>query len=188
MPSNKIIGYICCILLLVLTGCGTKKKAVTVVAEEPVSEVPSWHTCLIQGGRATIITENDRQSAAVTMQTVRDSLLVISVMPMFGMEMLRIEATPTQLIGIDKIHGRYALTTYAELNNHLTPSLNWDILQQVCSAELPTGNERARMLYTFNGERIEVIIDYMPRKTDVPVRAMHQRLDKYSQVDISRWL
>ncbi|MBO7457923.1 MAG: DUF4292 domain-containing protein [Paludibacteraceae bacterium] len=187
MRLNKHILLV--LAALVLVGCGAKKKVVSTPEPEVIEPaVPTWHTCLIQGARATISTDSDRQSSAITMQTVHDSMLVISVMPMLGMEMLRIEATPIEITAIDKIHGQYAKATYAQLNNKLTPALNWDILQQLCTAELPTGDERARLVYMFNGERIELIVDYTPRKLDVPVRVGHQRLDKYTQVDISRWL
>ena len=122
------------------------------------------------------------------MQTVHDSMIVISVMPMLGMEMMRVEATPTQIIAIDKLHGRYAKATYADLNRRLTPSLNWDILQQLCTAELPTGPEKARLAYTFGKERLEFIIHYPPRKLDVPVRMTNQRLTKYTEIDVSKFL
>jgi hypothetical protein len=124
----------------------------------------------------------------MTMQTVHDSMLVISVMPMFGMEMMRIEATPTEITAIDKLHGQYAVATYAELNRQLTPELNWDILQQLCTAELPTGPERARLQYVFHGETIELVIEYTPKQTNIPVRVTRQRLDRYTKVDISKWL
>ena len=127
-------------------------------------------------------------SAAIMMQAVRDSMLVISVMPMLGMEMIRLEATPTELTAIDKIHGRYAKATYADLNRKLTPSLNWDVLQQICSAELPTGNEKARLQYAFGEQTIELVIDYGKRQLDVPVRVVNQPLKKYTEVDISQWL
>ncbi len=169
-----------------LAGCGTKKIAESVQPSE-VSE-PTWHTCLIQNARATVTMNEDRLTANVTMQTVRDSMMVISIMPMLGMEMMRIEATPLELTAIDKIHGRYAKATYAAMNNRLTPSLNWDILQQLCSAELPTGSERARLVYSFGEQMIELVIDYPARKIDVPVRVTHLPLNKYQQVDISRWL
>ena len=122
------------------------------------------------------------------MQTVHDSMIVISVMPMLGMEMMRVEATPTQIIAIDKLHGRYAKATFADLNRRLTPSLNWDILQQLCTAELPTGPEKARLVYTFGKEHLELILNYTPRKLDVPVRMTNQRLTKYTEIDVSKFL
>lgn len=177
--------------LLVLTGCGAKKNVVSTPEKvvEPEPEIPTWHTCLIQGARATLETDEERISATINMQVVRDSMLIISVMPMLGIEMLRIEATPLQILAIDKVHGRYAISTYSELNKKLTPSINWDVLQQICSAELPTGSEKARMRYTYNGkETIDITINYPARQTDVPVRMTSARLDKYTQIDISKWL
>ena len=171
---------------LLLCSCSAKKKAVHPVEPQPV--VPEWHTCLIQGAQATVFTGEDKVSASLTMQTVHDSMIVISVMPMLGMEMMRVEATPTQIIAIDKLHGRYAKATYADLNRRLTPSLNWDILQQLCTAELPTGPEKARLVYTFGKERLELIIHYPPRKLDVPVRMTNQRLTKYTEIDVSKFL
>jgi hypothetical protein len=130
----------------------------------------------------------DRMSSSVTMQTVRDSMIVISVTPMLGIELMRLEATPVSLIAIDKIHGQYTETTYAELNRKLTPTLNWDILQQLCSGELPTGPDKARLRYAIGKEEVEISINYTPRQTDVPVRVTHQRVDRYTKVDISKWL
>lgn len=127
-------------------------------------------------------------SAAIIMQAVRDSMLVISVMPMLGMEMIRLEATPLELTAIDKIHGRYAKASYADLNRKLTPDLNWDVLQQICSAELPTGNEKARLQYAFGEQTIELVIDYGKRQLDGPVRVVNQPVTRYQQIDISRWL
>lgn len=191
MRSEKYIVLVLCTLLLVLAGCKSKKHAVQTVEPEPeviIPEEPAWHTCLIQSARAVVFTESDKISATVTMQTVRDSMLTISVMPMLGIEMARLEATPMELIAFDKIHGRYAEATFAELNRKLTPSLNWDELQQICTGELPTGEEKARLMYTFGEETIEIVIDYSPRKLDVPVKVYNLPTVKYQKIDISRWL
>ena len=81
MKQTRYIVFLLAVLLL--AGCGVKKKAVSEqssAVSEP--EVPAWHTCLIQNARATVITDDDRLTANVTMQTVHDSKLVISIMPM----------------------------------------------------------------------------------------------------------
>lgn len=186
MRLNKYIAIFAAALLLV--GCGAKKAAVSpeLAVVEPVT--PPWHTCLIQGAKAKVQTGGTKISANVTMQTVYDSMLVISVMPMLGIEMMRLEATPFELIAIDKLHGQYAKATFADLNRKLTPSLNWDVLQQICSAELPTGDKTARLLYSFGEKTIELTIEYPERKIDVPVKVTNQPLNKYTQVDISKWL
>ena len=82
----------------------------------------------------------------------------------------------------------YAQATFAEINRVLTPSVNWDILQQICTAELPTGSDKARLLYSVGDKTIELVITYPARQTDVPLRMKRQRLDNYTQMDISQWL
>jgi len=122
------------------------------------------------------------------MQTVRDSMLVISVTPMLGIEMMRIEATPFEITGINKMDGTYASATFADLNRKLSPTLNWDVLQQVCSAELPTGAEHARLIYSLGDKTMEILIDYPIRKLDVPVKVFNIPTTKYTKIDITRWL
>ena len=104
------------------------------------------------------------------------------------MELYRLEATPLEIVGIDKIHCQYAKATYADVNRKLTPELNWDVLQELCSAELPLGSERARLIYSFGDDVVELLVEYTPRQLDVPVRIGALPLNRYTQVDISRWL
>lgn len=187
---KRLYYLVLLILAILFTGCGVQKKAVQetpVAIEEP--EEPAWHTCLIQGARATARINNDKYSVNVSMQVVRDSMLVISVTPLFGIEIMRLEATPFELIGIDKLHGQYVRTTFAELNRKLTPSINWDVLQQLCSAELPGSEQQARLVYTFGDDIVELQMLYpASRQLDVPVRVTNQPLIRYQQVDVSKWL
>lgn len=187
MKTTKIIAFILAAMLL--AGCGVHRRAAAPMVEElPENETPAWQTCLIQGARVTVITDGGRFSANATMQVVRDSMLIISIMPMFGIEMMRLEATPDEIIGIDKMHAQYAVTTFEAFNSKLIPSLTWADLQAFCTAELPLGSERARLYYTYGDELIEISISYPTRLTDVPLRMAHLPLTRYTQIDISRWL
>ncbi len=161
----------CCVLVLV--SCGTKRK-MAVGQETAAESAPMWHTCLIQNARATLSLGDNQIAANVTMQTVRDSMLVISVMPLLGLEIARFEATPFELTGFNKLEGTYATTTYAELNRNLVPTINWDVLQQLCTAELPTGDKNARLVYTLGDKTVELSVIYPVRKLDVPVKVNKQ--------------
>ena len=181
--NHIFVCTLCLVLSLCLSSCGTKKgiNHKSQISNHK-SEIPSWHTCLIQGATGSIRMGDESYSAAITLQTVRDSMLVISIMPILGMEMIRVEATPTDFIIIDKFNGRYIQASFAELNKMIQPTLNWNILQQLCSAELPTGDEKARLHYNLDDKVIELVIRYTPRQLDVPVRVFHQRLDKYDKM------
>ncbi|MBR6117477.1 MAG: DUF4292 domain-containing protein [Paludibacteraceae bacterium] len=182
--SNILI--LCC--LLVLAGCSTQKKTVSGQWSKIKETKPTWHTCVISGAKAVVTTSGDRTSAAVTMQVVHDSLIIVSIMPTLGIEMARLEATPTEIVAFDKVYNRYAVTTYEELNQRLTPKLTWQQLEQICSAELPTGDKTAKLTYSIGKESITFDIRYAPRKLDVPVKMNRLNTRKYRKMDISQWL
>lgn len=162
------------------TSCHTQKVAVqTQSAETPTEEEKPWHTCLMQGARATLTIDEEIISANCTMQVVRDSMLVISVMPMLGIEVYRIEATPDELIAINKLNNQYLRTDYQQVNRYVTPPLRWEDLQQIASNELPGG---PFVGYAIGEKTIALKITYPEKQTNVPVRAQHIDLSRYEQV------
>ena len=187
MKGEKLIVLICVALLVV--SCGTKKGVVSTqpsAVSEP--EVPAWHTCLIQGARATITLGEEKIASNATLQVVRDSMLVISITPLAGIELARFEATPEGIVGINKFDGTYATATYEEVNRKIVPAVKWETLQQLCSAELPMGSVNARLVYTLGDQIVEIAISYPARRLDLPLRINHLRTDRYKKIDISKWL
>ena len=162
------------------TSCHTQQAAVQKQsAETPTEEETLWHTCLIQGAKATLTMDGKTISANCTMQVVRDSMLVISVMPMLGIEVYRLEATPDELIAIDKLNHQYLKTDYARINRYVTPSLTWEDLQQIASNEVQGG---PFIGYAIGEKTIALKITYPEKQTDVAVRTQHIDLSRYEQV------
>ena len=180
----KVYRYIVVLVAaVVLAGCGVKKRVQPMEDTDRQNE-PAWQTCLIQDARGTVKLGDTELTANVTMQTVRDSMLVISIMPMVSLEMVRVEATPEEVIVINKIAGTYTRVKYTDVNRYLVPTVSWNILQQLCTAELPTGNNTARMMYSLGDKTIELTLDYPERLINVPVRVSHVRLDRYKRMDL----
>ena len=162
------------------TSCRTQQAAVQPQPTEiPTEEEKPWHTCLIQGAKATLTMDEQTITANCTMQVVRDSMLVISVMPMLGIEVYRLEATPEELIAIDKLNHQYLKTDYARINRYVTPSLTWEDLQQIASNEVQGG---PFIGYAIGEKTIALKITYPEKQTDVAVRMLHIDLSRYEQV------
>ena len=162
------------------TSCRTQQAAVQPQSTEtPTEEEKPWHTCLVQGAKATLTIDEQTITANCTMQVVRDSMLVISVMPMLGIEVYRLEATPDELIAIDKLNHQYLKTDYARINRYVTPSLTWEDLQQIASNEVQGG---PFIGYAIGEKTIALKITYPEKQTDVPVRMLHIDLSRYEQV------
>ena len=170
-----------------LSSCRTQQALPkTTVQSESVAEdtLPQWHTCSIQGAKAVLTYEGQTLTATCSMQAVRDSMLIISVMPMLGIELFRLEATPTSLLAIDKMNRQYVQTDYQELNRFMAPELTWAHLQQIATDELP---EDAFIGYTVGKHSIALRLTYTERQLDVPVHMTPIRIDRFEPVDISQW-
>lgn len=193
MKGYRLIVFLAAMMLV---GCAVKKD-VTANGEKAngewakvtkVTKKNHWHTCVIQGAKATVTTKSDKITASVTMQAVHDSLIIISVMPALGIEMVRLEATPDELLAFDKVHNRYAKTTFKELNKRLKPKLTWKQLEQICSAEMPGGKDKLHLEYSIGKDIVQFDIKYPARKIDGQVKMNRLKTNKYKQMDISKWL
>jgi len=175
-----------------LSGCHTQKhltQSEPTTEEVTQAEPEKWHTCLVQNAQGILTIGGQTISANCTMQAVRDSLVVLSIMPMLGIELMRIEATPTEIIGIDKMNRQYAKVTYDEINQIVTPTVHWDDFLQLASGELPTDTPNEAVIgYSALGYSFVLRVVYPEILTNVPVRAMHIDLSRYQQKTFSELL
>ncbi len=175
-----------------LSSCHTQKhltKNEPATKEVSQAEPEKWHTCLVQNAQGILTISGQTISANCTMQAVRDSLVVLSIMPMLGIELMRIEATPNEIIGIDKMNRQYAKVTYDEINKIVTPTIHWDDFQQLASGELPTDTPNEAVIgYSALGYSFVLRVVYPEIQTNVPVRAMHIDLSRYQQKTFSELL
>ncbi len=175
-----------------LSGCHTQKH---LTKTEPVTETVTqpepekWHTCLVQNAQGILTLHGQTISANCTMQAVRDSLVVLSIMPMLGIELMRVEATPAEIIGIDKMNRQYTKVTYEEINKLVTPAIQWTDFQQLASGELPTDTPNEAVIgYSALGYSLVLRVIYPEIQTNVAVRAMHIDLSRYQQKTFSELL
>lgn len=122
------------------------------------------------------------------MQTVRDSMIVISVMPVMNMELLRIEATPDEVFVIEKMNHRYTRLPMAQARQAVVPALKWQDLQAFAAGERMQPDETAELGYQFKQHTVRLSVTYGTIAYDMPVNVRHIRLDRYQFVDISALL
>lgn len=185
---------------LLLSACRTHKHAAETaqtaeaaaespaMEPEPIPAPPAWQTCMMQGAQATVYWNEQSIQSSCSIYTTRDSLIILSVTPILGIELYRIEATPTQLIGIDKMLRRCLVTTYDELNTYIVPSISYADLQDLASGEMKTPEgQPARIAYKAGKTKIGLSVTYPERITNVPVPCRMTDISRYSRMDIKDW-
>lgn len=176
----------CLLAVLMLSACGARKKTVAVVPTEPA--MPAWHTSLVQNTVAVLEIDGRAFNANCMLQTVRDSMIIASIMPMLNMELIRLELTPDTIVAIDKVNRRYTRIAMTQAEKHVVPTIRWSDLQDVAIGEGVQSGETAAVGYTFRHHTVKLSLTYGPMNRDVPVNVRGLNLDRYQFVDINTLL
>ncbi len=121
---NKISITLIITLAMLMTACGTAKKATvtnptdnttqqttvqtqtTAHYDEIIATLGTWQT--MQTGGSLTIDVGSSFSSGVQVRMVRDEAIFISLRPMLGIEVGRLLITADSIYVIDKVHKRYA--------------------------------------------------------------------------------
>ncbi len=147
MKQRKI--FVLLSVVLVLFSCGTKKKTVKTttdnkqpkvhiltIQEKTIAAQPDFVTMSAGKAKFSLNYEQKQMSANGSVTFVKDSIFIVSVQPLLGIELLRLEATPQQLTVIDKMNKRYVQLTYVEVKQETGLPITFDDLQAIVMSRL----------------------------------------------------
>ena len=117
MQKIKHLTYI--FLILLLASCASSKQ--TVIRKQTIS----------QRAQVTLALDQHQYKTACTLKVWKNELIILSVLPMMGIEMFRLEASPEQIIVIDKLHKQYAVLSYEDINEFAPTRLSFKKLQSI---------------------------------------------------------
>lgn len=169
-------------IALLMAACATTKQ--------PLQPQKPVHTTA-QTKRATLKVESagNKLSVGCQLQTVFDSVCVVSIQPISGMEMYAMHATPSQILVIDRMHKRYALTDYATINAILTPKIDFRQLQNMVSGiELPQGILTLTKHFAAGKHEADLSLTFPEIRYDQPLTVRPQNISKYSKTDLKTLL
>lgn len=167
--------------VLALCSCAAKKRVVV----PPADLAPVWQTVNVTNTLLALEVDEQTYNVTCQVQGVRDSMLVVSIMPVMNMELLRMEITPDEVLVIDKMNHRYTRLELSKAAKHVVPEMKWTDLQDFLSGKggLQQG-ETMSLGYNFQGHKLQLTITYGTIAYDVPVNVRRLRLERYEYVDI----
>ncbi len=141
MKRNSLL--VLCVCAVALVGCRSKRtaqKPMDDISAYTVSEVlrrqPTFATMNISKMEVVATYEQHQMTFRAMARLFTDSLLQLSIQPMLGVEMFRVEFTPTDFRIIDKWNRRYTENTYDFLRYKLNTDFSFDLLQNIVSNHL----------------------------------------------------
>lgn len=138
MKKNKLyIGFCLLLVVAMLSSCKTKQISSTSselsVVDYTVAQVQQQQPqfSYLNISKMDIVANYGTQqlSFRATVKAVTDSLLVFSVQPLLGVEMFRLEFTPTSFRIIDKWNRKYTDNTYDFVRYSLGVDVNFNVIQ-----------------------------------------------------------
>ncbi len=141
--KNKI--YFCLLFCVTIwfSGCKsrqTPQKPVENLSVATVNQVlekqPDFSTMNISKMDVVATYGTQQFSFRATAKLLTDSLLVLSIQPVLGVEMFRVEFTPTDFVLIDKWNRKYTENSYDYLRYKLGIDFSFKLLQDVVSNRL----------------------------------------------------
>lgn len=168
-----------------LTGAQT---ATTGQTTRTTTEKRDWNTCTMRNAKAKVTLGGKTYSSACSTQAIWDSLVVISITPVFGIEVFRIEATPHDVTVINKNDKEYYRATYAEINAVVRPFLTYADLRSVASGKTPASAKNGVLTYTAKQGSASLEMTYTTPTLNKPLTIQRADLKRYTKKDIRNLL
>ena len=168
-----------CLLCIILLGC--LWGCVSCRVEQ---SVPRHYHTLAQKARTTICLDEHSYTMSCTIQLWRNDLVIISLQPMLGIEVGRIEATSDSVWVFDKMNRRYAVLAYHDAIGHIHPTPSYRMIQDFVSSDLATPSTPVSKQFLSGEHTLRIECAFTTREYNT--LAPPKRLDttKYQRVSL----
>lgn len=163
------ILIICCVLL---TSCGVQRHA-----------TPKRYNTLSQKASTTLQFNQHSYTMGSTMQLWKNELIIISLQPLLGIEMVRIEATQDSVLIVDKMNRRYTTLAYNLFEKDVHPKPSFKLIQQFLTTP-QNGKEKKQQRFDFGKHHISISCQFSQREYNALSNPKRINLKKYKQVTL----
>lgn len=146
-----------------------------------------WNTVSVRGAKATVEFGGKTYKATCATMAQWDSIVVISISVVFGIEIARIEATPTEVIVINRLEKEYDRATYAEINQDVRPFVTYEDLRTLAGGEIPSVAKDGVLRYSAKGKTAALAMDFVNKPVfNQAVNITRADISKYKKIKMLR--
>ena len=115
----------------------------------------------------------------------RNELIVLSLQPVLGIEMFRLEATPDSMVVIDKMNRRYTTMAYDWGGKQLQPTPSFKMIQNfITPPALPKIKASSGKSFEVGNHRISIGCTFWQRDYNTLTEPKRIDLKKYKRVSL----
>lgn len=150
------------------------------------SVAPRRYQTLHQKANATVQLDQHQYSMGCTVQLWRNELIILSVQPMLGIEMLRVEATPDSVVIFDKMNRRYTSIAFGDMADAAIqpqPSYKWlqDFVTAPASPKIKAKSEKS---FQFGNHQIAISCTFSQREYNTLKTPKRLDTRKYKRISL----
>ena len=170
---KRIIPVIALVGLL-LCSCATQRQA-----------EPRHYKTLSEKATVTLQMDQYKFTMFCTVQMWLNDLVILSLQPTAGLEMVRIEATQDSIWIIDKMNHRYTTIAYDWANNAIRPTPSLQMIQDFLT---PAKGDKKKAInqqtFVINKHKLGITCAFSHREYDKLTNHRRLPLKKYQQVTL----
>lgn len=170
MQINKHWIYILLVAMAIMTSCSVSRRAAA-----------RYHT-IAQRAHVTLELDQHKYSMNSQVRVWRNSLVTVSLQPMLGIEVARMEATPDSVWVFDKMNRRYVAFAYSDLGQNISPKISYKTIQDFAS--YPMSDEDATIELTYGKHKLKLSSKYSNREYNTLQEPQLTNTSKYKRVTL----
>lgn len=140
-----------------------------------------YHT-MVQRAHVTLELDQHKYSMNSQVRVWRNNLVTVSLQPMLGIEVARMEATQDSVWVFDKMNRRYVAFAYSDLGQDISPKINYKTIQDF--ATHPISKEDASIELTYGKHKLKLSSKYSNREYNTLQEPQTTNTKKYKRVTI----
>jgi predicted RNA-binding protein YlxR (DUF448 family) len=156
------------ILILSLASCATS------------SQTPRAKQTITQRAQVTLSFDQHSYTMNCLLRTCRNQLIVLSVLPAMGIEMIRLEATPDSIVIIDKLNKKYAIADYNEIQKFTQKRITFKALQYLVQRT----NKDIKYEAEVGKHTFKIVGKFAEREYSKQKEVQRLNLNRYKQVTL----
>lgn len=159
------------------------------VVEEPVVFEPETLSISAPGIRMTINYQQRTISTAATLTWQRDSIAILAIQPLLGVELLRVEVTRQGITVVDKLNRTYAYLSMAEAKALAGMDISFEALQNEALHILHDSPAPYHFSQSIKSPLKATITADLPSvNINASINAQPVKLTNYKKTDITKML
>ena len=169
----KHIIFIVSLFCVLLCSCSTQRQI-----------EPRRYQTLNQKANVTLQLDEQKYTINCSVMMWRNELVVISLQPIMGIEMFRIEATADSVLIVDKMNRRYTTLAY-DWVKEIRPTPSLKMIQDYVTTPLAKKKKFTnRIEFSTNGHQMSIECAFMHREYNTLTTPRRIELKKYKRVSL----